>query len=153
MADRRVGLSSSVFSLIFTTYLLLTSACKGEYHKFGYRFSSSLLTATGTMTEPDRACILPPSSKDVPKRRTNRRTFMNCRVPYDVSGICSFQMKKLPGDVHPNLGPTQRRIKFPCGECKKSVRSNQDAILCAVCDQWFHARCVGMGKQVFKYYL
>ena len=42
--------------------------------------------------------------------------------------------------------------KFPCGECQKSVRGNQDAILCATCDQWSHARCIGMGKQVFKYY-
>ena len=78
---------------------------------------------------------------------------MACRVPYDVSGICSFKLIKLSGDVHPNPGLFRTGKKFPCGECQKSVRSNQDAILCAACDQWFHARCIGMAKQVFKYYI
>lgn len=147
-----VVLCSSVISLVLTTYLLLLSARVGEYYKFGYHYSCLHLKATGTTTEPDRAFILPPSFSEVPKRRTNR-AFMNCRVPYDVSGICSFQLKKLSGDVHPNPGPSRTGIKFPCGECQRSVRSNQDAILCAACDQWFHARCIGIGKQVFKYYL
>jgi len=49
---------------------------------------------SGTTIEPDRAFILPPSFSAVTKRRTNR-AFMNCRVPYDVSG--TFQLKKLSG--------------------------------------------------------
>lgn len=118
----------------------------------GYHYSCLHLKATGTTIEPDRAFILPPSFSTVPKRRSNR-AFMTCRVPYDVSGTCSFQLKKLSGDVHPNPGPSRTGVKFPCGECQRSVRSNQDAILCAGCDQWFHARCIGIGKQVFKYYL
>ena len=61
--------------------------------------------------------------------------------------------RKLSGDIHPNPGPSRTRIKFPCGECQNCVRSNQDAILCATCERWFHARCIGMGKLVFKYYL
>lgn len=60
---------------------------------------------------------------------------------------------KLSGDIHPNAGPPRNGAKYPCGECLRSVRNNQDAILCAKCDLWFHARCLGMSRHVFKYYL
>ena len=107
---------------------------------------------TSPTIEPVKIFILLPSFSTVPNKRT-RKAFMACRVPYDVSGICSFQLIKFSDDVHPNPGPFRTGKKFPCGECQKSVRSNQDAILCATCDQWFHVRCIGMVKQVFKYYL
>ena len=32
-------------------------------------------------------------------------------------------------------------VKFPCVDCKKSVRTNQDAILCGSCTSWFHTKC------------
>ena len=44
-------------------------------------------------------------------------------------------------------------VKFPCVDCKKSVRTNQDAILCGSCTSWFHTKCLGMSKSVFQYYL
>lgn len=139
MEDKRAMLCSRVISLILTTYLLLLSAREGDYYKFGYRCSCLHLEATGTTIERDSAFIMVPNSAAVPKRRTNR-AFMNCRVPYDVSGICSFQLKKLSGDIHPAPGPSRTGIKFPCGECQRSVRINPDAILCAACEQWFHVR-------------
>ena len=39
------------------------------------------------------------------------------------------------GDACPNPGPP----KFLCGNCKKSVQSNQKGICCDTCNLWFHA--------------
>ena len=44
-------------------------------------------------------------------------------------------------------------VKFPCVDCKKIVRTDQDAILCGSCTSWFHTKCLGMSKSVFQYYL
>ena len=58
------------------------------------------------------------------------------------------------GDVHKNPGPVEKRTpKYPCSECGKGVRSNQDALLCAECNIWAHARCLNLSKDGFKYYL
>ena len=35
----------------------------------------------------------------------------------------------------------KRNIKYPCGICCKSVKSNQKAIQCDSCDQWIHTVC------------
>ena len=52
----------------------------------------------------------------------------------------------------PNPGP--RNIKYPCGICKKAVRTNQDGILCDVCERWFHTRrqCLNMSEETYKAY-
>ena len=151
LAKRTVNIMhkcSRVISLILITHLVILSSCDGEFCMFSYRYSRLHLEPTSATREPGKTLSLLLSPSAVSNKRT-KRAFMTCRVPYDVSGICSFQLNKLSGDVHPNPGPSQAGIKFPCGEC----RNNQDAILCARCDQWFHARCIGMGRQVFKYYL
>ena len=62
-----------------------------------------------------------------------QRAFLHNRIPYDSTGVCSYQLTKLSGDVHPNPGPPRNRVKYPCGECLRCVRNNQDAILCAKC--------------------
>ena len=75
---------------------------------------------------------------------------------YTANGVSSFQFDRiiLCGDVHPQPGPTvKRNVKYPCKECGKSVRSNQDAILCAQCKIWTHAKCIGISKETFKHYL
>ena len=51
----------------------------------------------------------------------------------------------LGGDISLNPGP----IKFPCGKCVKSVRSNQDALQCEDCDVWTHRNCLAMSKQEY----
>lgn len=48
----------------------------------------------------------------------------------------------LCGDVHPQPGPAVK-VKYPCKECQRNVRSNQNAILCANCETWSHAKCLG----------
>lgn len=42
---------------------------------------------------------------------------------------------------------------YPCSECQKAVRNNQDAILCATCGNWSHAKCLNMSRTTFQYYL
>ena len=60
----------------------------------------------------------------------------------------------LPGDVSPNPGPRRRNpVRFLCGECGRSVRNNQEAILCANCNTWSYATCPGLWKKTFQYYL
>ena len=50
--------------------------------------------------------------------------------------------------------PTEKRTpKYPCKECGKGVRSNQDALLCVECNVWSHAKCINLSKADFKYYL
>ena len=120
MAGRRINFCSQVFSLVFTFCVLLFLALKGEYLMFGKHYSCVRLEATRMYRESDSASSLLLSASQVRRRRTHG-SFLKCRVPYDVSGICSFQLKKLSGDVHPNPGPSRTGIKFPCGECQSSV--------------------------------
>ena len=68
--------------------------------------------------------------------------FLNTRILYTDNGRSSFQLDRivLCGDAHPQPGPTvKRNLKYPCKECGKSVRSNQDPILCAQCKICSHA--------------
>lgn len=59
------------------------------------------------------------------------------------------------GDISSNPGPKGNKVppKYPCGECDKAVRNNQDAILCSTCFNWFHAKCLNMTLSIFHYYL
>ena len=59
----------------------------------------------------------------------------------------SFFILILSGDIEQNPGPG---IKFPCGVCKKSVRSNQRGVACDRCDLWFHTKCMGMNTLVYN---
>ena len=62
------------------------------------------------------------------------RTFLSSRVRHSTGGQSWFNIQRLTlsGDIHLNPGP----IKFPSKECGKSVRSNQNAILCSDCGLW-----------------
>ena len=60
---------------------------------------------------------------------------MAYRVPYDVSGICSFQLVKLFGDVHPNPGPFLTGKKVPPATNVRSpseVTRMPSCVLCAI---------------------
>ena len=41
-------------------------------------------------------------------------------------------------------------IKFPCVFCRKSVKSNQNAMRCVCCDKWGHLKCSRMSLEFFK---
>ena len=81
--------------------------------------------------------------------------FTACTL-YTTEGTSSFQVERLLtcGDIAKNPGPKVKPVvKFPCVDCKKSVRTKQDAILCGSCTSWFLAKCLGMSKSVFQHYL
>ncbi len=50
------------------------------------------------------------------------------------------------GDVHPCQGPN---YKYPCGVCKKPVKSNQKGILCDLCNLWHHTKCINMPNETY----
>ena len=59
-----------------------------------------------------------------------------------------------------NPGPNSQynevktRWRYPCGECLKPVKSNQNGIHCALCSSWFLVKCIGMSLTMFNsYYL
>ena len=81
---------------------------------------------------------------------------MASRFPYTANDSSTQQLSRivLGGDIHKNPGPTEKRTsKYPCKECGKGVRSNQDALLCTECNVWSHAKCINLSKAGSKYYL
>ena len=90
--------------------------------------------------------------------RSRAKRFLTCRVQYTAKGKSSFNLARdvlVYGDIQANLvpGKTKPSLKYPCGECNKAVRNNQDAILCASCNKWSHAKCLRMSHTIFQYYL
>ena len=69
-------------------------------------------------------------------------SYLKSRV-HTANGTSSFQFDRIAlcGDVHPQPGPAVK-VKYPCKECQRNVRSNQNAILCANCETWSHAKCL-----------
>ena len=54
----------------------------------------------------------------------------------------------LAGDVSPNPGPFN--LKYPCGSCSKSVKKNQQGIVCDGSDKWFHRKCIDMNFEAYQ---
>ena len=50
------------------------------------------------------------------------------------------------GGIETNPGP----VKYPCGVCHKPCKSNQRAIACNDCDQWCHAKCMGISDKSYQ---
>ena len=100
--------------------------------------------------------ILPSIIQFQHQRRKQRVGFyFHTRLSYNVNGTSTFHVSRLPlcGDVATNPGPPMPKApKFSCNECNKTIRRNQDAILCAECSGWFHAKCLYMSKAGFLYY-
>ena len=40
-------------------------------------------------------------------------------------------------------------LKFPCIFCKKSVKCNQNAVLCIICQTWSHTNCGDISPEIF----
>ena len=89
-------------------------------------------------------------------RRKQRGSFyLYTRVSYDVKGTSTFHVSRLPlcGGVAINPGPPKPKApQFSCQECSKTIRRNQDAILCAECSGWSHTKCLHMSKAIFQHY-
>ena len=90
--------------------------------------------------------------------KSRAKRFLTCRVQHTAKGTSSFNLVRdvlICGDIQVNPGPTKTKpsLKYPCSECKKAVRNNQDAILCAGCNKWSHTKCLQMSHTIFQYYL
>ena len=82
---------------------------------------------------------------------------------YYINGLATFRLLRLSGDIALNPGPGKLarddvdqncRWKYPCGECTKPVKNNQNGNLCSECSKWFHVMCIGMSVEIFRsYYL
>ena len=55
----------------------------------------------------------------------------------------------LSGNVECNPGPC-RKIKYPCGICKKSCTKFQASVACDQCNIWFHKKCLNMNSINFN---
>ena len=106
-----------------------------------------------TITEKLKALA---TGNRISERNCRGKKYLISRTLYTANGSSTFQIKRLAvcGDIHPHPGPVAKRnTKYPCKDCGKGVRSNQDAILCSQCNTWAHAKCIGFSKVQFKYYL
>ena len=70
------------------------------------------------------------SARPQPRGRDN--SYLKSRVLHTANDTSSFQFDRIAlcGDVHPQPGPAVK-VKYPCKECQRNVRSNQNAILYA----------------------
>ena len=84
--------------------------------------------------------------------RGRGNSYLKSRVLYTVNGTFTFHFDQiiLCGDVHPQPGPAAT-AKYPCKECQKNVRPNQNTILFANCETWSHAKCLGFTNTQFNY--
>ena len=57
-----------------------------------------------------------------------------------------FSCLLLCGDVSLNPGP----VKYPCGICDRSLKSNQRGIQCDYCDTWFHVNCINLNPIIYE---
>ena len=72
-------------------------------------------------------------------RGSQAKRFPSTKVLYTLKGTSTFQFKRklrTCGDIDPIPGPEKRKFKpkYPCGECRRIIRRNQDTILCARCN-------------------
>ena len=89
------------------------------------------------------------------KHRAKR--YLSGKLLHTFNGTSTFQLQRelqACGDISPNPGPKGKpNLKYPCSECHKSVRQNQDGIRCVQCSTWFPVKCLHMTDTIFKYYL
>lgn len=128
MAVRRVRMGGALLSLSFLV-VLLREIRESPNHTFmpSERFTRLVIplhsATSGTYYKP--------------LFKLASRRFYGGRLLYTATGVSTFQVQRLliSGDVSPNPGPKRKSTtKYPCGECSKPVRRNQNAILCAECN-------------------
>ena len=89
-------------------------------------------------------------------RKQRGRFYLHTKVSYAVKGSTSFQVSRLPlcGDVATNPGPSKIvGIRSPCKDSGRTVRRNQDAILCGSCNNWSEANSFQISRHIFQHYL
>jgi len=140
-------------SLQFLVLLLGTAVLIQESISGDFLGSYQATSVSKTFIAPEFVSYLTNHRRFKPRAKR----FTSRRVPHTVKGISSFNLERdvlLCGDVAINPGPKGKKsmLKYPCSECHKAVRNNQNAILCATCGNWSHAQCLNMSRTIFQYY-
>ena len=138
--------------LLFISFLFDTQKCSVHWEG-GQRLLTGL-----SVTLPQNSWDIYGARSWATRRASSgrRKSYSASRFPYTANDTRTQQLSRiiLGGDIHKNPGPTEKRTpKYPCKECGKGVRSNQDALLCTECNVWSHAKCINLSKAGFKYYL
>lgn len=140
-----------VFLLVFAS----TVYCYEEDAtlSYGLRFNGE-----NEQNRERQVAVIPRQIAQRPRGRGN--VFLTSRAYYTANDTSTFQLYRTieyysGRRCSTNTGPKNNKKlpNYPCNECYKNVRSNQDALLCAVCTTWTHATCVGLTKETFKHYL
>ena len=156
MATGRTITSSIKLLLVLITVVLVVPAFRDIAITTKKQVSIALLKGSTLPFVRESACTSIVCSNRKFKHRVKR--FLSCRVQYTTKGTSSFNLTRnllSCGDIATNPGPKRTRSlpKYPCSECRKAVRNNQDAILCTNCNKWSHAKCLPMSRPIFQYYL
>ena len=43
------------------------------------------------------------------------------------------------------------KAKDECPQCKKRVQNNDMALMCEICEDWYHVKCQGLSEDEYKF--
>ena len=62
----------------------------------------------------------------------------------------TYTIDHIIGIIETGRPKSRRRVKFPCEICNKTVKSNQKAVQCDLCDLWVHIDCNGLLEEEYE---
>ncbi|CAB4040003.1 Hypothetical predicted protein, partial [Paramuricea clavata] len=146
-------------------HLLTTYMSEDGNHSIGQGIQLTLLSQANPevlLNQAERAqicmslqpniCIL---QKRVAKDKRLNRKRLKSRIQYYSNCVATFQLLIITcGDIQTNPGPSTteptssnnqcyRRVSaVKCPACEKTVRRNQKRMVCNICKDLYHARCI-----------
>ena len=136
-----------LFLLILTVEILSPSQSQSHYEDWKPLLGLNPANATSVNRN------LADHNAGRPEKHRAKR-YLSGKLLHTFNGTSTFQQQRelqACGDISPNPGPKGKpNLKYPCSECHKSVRQNQDGIRCVQCSTWFHVKCLHMTDTIFK---
>ena len=162
--------------MLFTNYVCIYfTLLQNKYH-YHYHYHS-LITAlppTPSLTMPSRThildllillvtfiCIIHLHSSDrrPPIRNTltlsishlvstRKPSHLSAQQPSKTHYTLYISLILIMHDIELNPGP--RSPKFPCGICRKAVKSSQCGVACDTCNIWYHNTCMHMSSTTYE---
>ena len=96
------------------------------------------------------------TTKATCSRTSSRAKYLGAKLSYYPYSDSCFQLARIAtsGDVSKNPGPTaeskrsgEKPTKSVCTGCDKTLRKNQNGVLCSGCTGLFHLKCTGMNRK------